>query len=198
MGSGIAIKRAISKYGVENFEKKILKLFSSMNEAYAYEKEFVNEDLVKNSQIYNMTIGGRGGFSHIDVRGKNNPMYGKSELMKEIQSRPEVIAKRSKTARATWKKKYEDGYQNPHKGKHNYWENEEKAAQARDRMSGPRPSIVGDKNPFYGKKHTPETVAKLSNIHKNRKKVQCPHCQKIGDISNMTRWHLDNCKHKET
>lgn len=31
--------------------------------------------------------------------------------------------------------------------------------------------------------------------HKNkRKKIECPHCRKVGDSTNMKRWHFDNCK----
>ena len=28
--------------------------------------------------------------------------------------------------------------------------------------------------------------------------VECPHCHELGGVSNMKRWHFDNCKHKET
>lgn len=28
-------------------------------------------------------------------------------------------------------------------------------------------------------------------------KVECPHCQKIGGITGMARWHFENCKEKE-
>ena len=31
---------------------------------------------------------------------------------------------------------------------------------------------------------------------KNRPKICCPFCNKTGDISNMKRWHFDNCKLK--
>jgi hypothetical protein len=30
--------------------------------------------------------------------------------------------------------------------------------------------------------------------NKKRQQVTCPHCNKIGDSSNMKRWHFDNCK----
>lgn len=63
--------------------------------------------------------------------GNKNPMYGKSELQKEIQSRPEVI-----------KKKLE--------------------------------KLCISKGP--------------QNI------VTCPNCLKIGGISNMKRYHFNNCK----
>jgi len=43
-----------------------------------------------------------------------------------------------------------------------------------------------------------ETRKKLSETNKNKPKSKtiCPHCSKIGSISNMIRWHFDNCKLK--
>lgn len=59
MGSGFALKKAIIKYGVENFKKDIIKFFETEDEAFAYEKEIVNEDMIKNEDCYNIQIGGR-------------------------------------------------------------------------------------------------------------------------------------------
>lgn len=49
-----------------------------------------------------------------------------------------------------------------------------------------------------GKKRTEEQCAKISAGLKGikRKEIQCPHCNKIGDSSNMKRWHFDNCRFK--
>jgi hypothetical protein len=33
---------------------------------------------------------------------------------------------------------------------------------------------------------------------KNREKVQCPHCDKLGDISMMKRWHFEHCRDSKT
>ena len=71
---------------------------------------------------------------------------------------------------------------------------------------------------FSGKTHTEETKKKMSASAKTRKYsaergkkiseankgkyqgptliVDCPHCNKKGDIGNMKRWHFDNCKAK--
>ncbi|QLF81398.1 hypothetical protein FB_0152 [Escherichia phage vB_EcoM_FB] len=91
MGSGKLIKRAILKYGIENFKKEILKFVDSKKEMYELEKELVV--LTENS--YNLKPGGSGGFlkhdnfkgrSHsqktkdimsANNSGKNNPMYGR-------------------------------------------------------------------------------------------------------------------------
>ena len=47
-----------------------------------------------------------------------------------------------------------------------------------------------------GKINTPEAIQKMSETAKNRERVTCPHCNRILDISNATRWHFDNCKEK--
>lgn len=74
MGSGVHIKRAIAKYGVHNFTKTILFEYETAEDAYKKESEIVNEDFIQRSDTYNLTLGGAGGFYHIDQSGENNPM----------------------------------------------------------------------------------------------------------------------------
>lgn len=61
MGSGKYIKRAINKYGIDNFSKKIIKLCSTEKEMIDLEKEIVNEDFLLGN-VYNLKLGGSGGF----------------------------------------------------------------------------------------------------------------------------------------
>lgn len=61
MGSGKVLKRAIKKYGLENFKKDILFEASSSEEMFTKEKELV----VLGPQSYNVKEGGHGGFDHI-------------------------------------------------------------------------------------------------------------------------------------
>ena len=68
MGSGKLIKRAISKYGIENFTKEILFECSNENEMFEVEKAQVT--LCKES--YNLKIGGEGGFDFINKTNLNN------------------------------------------------------------------------------------------------------------------------------
>lgn len=71
MGSGTGIKRAIKKYGVENFEKEILFSLNSEQEMYDKEAEIVTEDFIKKSNVYNMKTGGmRSCVYSQDVRNK--------------------------------------------------------------------------------------------------------------------------------
>ena len=73
--------------------------------------------------------------------------------------------------------------------------------------------LVGNKNPMFGTKLTDEHKEKISKSSKgiskpmteehkknlkchtnNLIKVSCPHCVKVGQLTNMKRWHFDKCK----
>ena len=73
-----------------------------------------------------------------------------------------------------------------------------------------------------GRKHTDEAKAKIGKAHIGKKmsdhnkaqlklanigrpnamagkhfpKIECPHCKKVGGLTAMPRWHMDNCKLK--
>lgn len=61
MGSGKLLKFAYEKYGISNFTKQILNYFNNKQEMYAYERQIVTQDLVKDPMCYNIAIGGNGG-----------------------------------------------------------------------------------------------------------------------------------------
>jgi hypothetical protein len=87
LGSGTAIKKAIAKYGKSSFVREIIKFFDSEKEMYEYEKSFINESVVSSNMTYNQTLGGIGGFSHIDLRGDKNPMKRKETITKLVKNR---------------------------------------------------------------------------------------------------------------
>ena len=62
MGSGTRLWNAYNKYGIENFNKEILKYFNTKEEAFEYESEIVTEQLVNDNNCYNLSVGGKGGF----------------------------------------------------------------------------------------------------------------------------------------
>lgn len=79
-GSGVGLKRAIEKYGKENFTKEIICFCKDENDMYFREKELVT----LNETSYNMTKGGKGGFSHIDSSGDNNVMRKSKEAREKV------------------------------------------------------------------------------------------------------------------
>jgi len=89
LGSGVALNKAIKKYGKDNFKKEVLFIFETEKEMQDKEKELVNELVVNDIQSYNMTFGGEGSWSHIDSSGDNNPNYGKA-LWKKGKSQEEI------------------------------------------------------------------------------------------------------------
>lgn len=58
MGSGVRLKSAIKKYGIENFKKEILNFFETRGEASKYESEMVTESLIRDDSCYNIILGG--------------------------------------------------------------------------------------------------------------------------------------------
>lgn len=76
-GSGSMLLRAYNKYGIENFEKEILKFFDTTDDAFDYEKEIVNETLIKDENCYNIMEGGK--YPKITgmvlVKNKNNENF---------------------------------------------------------------------------------------------------------------------------
>lgn len=57
-GSGVGIKRAINKYGIDKFTKTIIKTFSTRDEARLEEMIVVDEDMVNDPMCYNSVLGG--------------------------------------------------------------------------------------------------------------------------------------------
>lgn len=58
MGSGVMIKKAIKKYGIENFKKEIIQFTEDRRSLILLEKQFINEELLKDKNCYNMVLGG--------------------------------------------------------------------------------------------------------------------------------------------
>lgn len=77
LGSGIALEKAIRKYGKQFFKKEILFVFDNENDMNQKEKELVTESFIASNKNYNKGIGGEGG-SHF--KGKTHSEETKKRL----------------------------------------------------------------------------------------------------------------------
>lgn len=103
MGSGIAIMRAVKKYGKDAFKKEILFVFDSLNLALDHEKILVDEDFVKRSDTYNMVIGGGIPPSR---KGKILPQTNKQKLRGDQRTQAQREASKKHAERMAGRKNY--------------------------------------------------------------------------------------------
>ena len=167
LGSGIAFKKALEKYGEENFSRNIICICYSEEELNQIEYELsVFFDVVESNDWYNLVLGGgvsRGWHPSEETKRKisnttkirladptNHPMYGKQGLIGE--SNPQYgISPKDRMDEETYRQWYE---------KHKlYWEN----------PSTKGTHIWEDKiHPNLGKQMSDELKAKLSTKAKER------------------------------
>jgi hypothetical protein len=91
LGSGKRLQKAIKKYGEKHFKKTILFIFNNPKEMYIKEAELVNIDFLKRKDVYNLKLGGEGGWDHI-----KNSSYFNSE--KHLLNLMEVCKQGAKNA----------------------------------------------------------------------------------------------------
>jgi hypothetical protein len=94
-GSGVGIRRAIAKYGIESFSKSIIAVFESSEEAFAFEAELVTKELVDTPLCYNGVLGGSGLPS-----GADHPHYGKPRSEEVKRRISEACRGRKRDAKA--------------------------------------------------------------------------------------------------
>lgn len=68
-GSGLVLKNAIKKYGIEQFTKIILKFFNTSKEKFDEEAKIITERFLNDPNCYNINYGGYGG-SNAALKGK--------------------------------------------------------------------------------------------------------------------------------
>jgi len=70
-GSGIALQRAIKKYGKEQFQKEIIAFVATREELLEMEKNIITEKIVKDKKSYNMVIGGNSAVDYYRQQGND-------------------------------------------------------------------------------------------------------------------------------
>lgn len=138
IGSGKLLKRAIKKYGRENFIKEILFIFDTPHLMFEKEKEIVDKLFVEANNTYNLLLGGSGGFDHINSTGKN--LYGKNGDMEHGGQylRPGNENKQRLIENGTWeeyKKKVSEGAKRKHANDGFHWTGRKHKESTKEKIS---------------------------------------------------------------
>lgn len=80
MGSGLALKRSIKKYGKENFSKEILTFCENSDKLAELEKLVVDEEFIARIDTYNIKLGGDGGWDYVNSSRLNTSKKSKEQL----------------------------------------------------------------------------------------------------------------------
>lgn len=100
MGSGVHLKNAQEKYGIENFYKEILFDFDNPEDMKAKERELVDEEFLAREDVYNLARGGGDGWKSVNDAGRNlygrngQSGYGGENLIPIHDQSEEIVAKR--------------------------------------------------------------------------------------------------------
>lgn len=107
MGSGKYLKRAIQKYGIDNFRKDILFVFDCKQDMFAKEAELVTEEFIATSNTYNLKPGGSGGNPGIigAFAGKTHSEETKEKIRQSALQQKTTDEKRRKLSENNWSKK---------------------------------------------------------------------------------------------
>lgn len=147
MGSGKLVMAAQEKYGIENFTREYLQVFDNAEDMFKMESELVNEEFIARNDTYNLTLGGNGGWDHINS----------DEEFRKSKNRRAYTAMKN-----TMLIKY--GVENPSQ----IPENRKRISERMKYAHSQNKSLGWTGLEFLGKKHSEETKAKMSEKAKLR------------------------------
>ena len=143
-GSGKCLAKAKEKYGLENFEFKILIDLKNKEEMNLLEKMVVSEEFCKRKDTYNINVGGEGGWTYVndELHCNGNQQWCKNFDKAKINARQEKAVKTQKQNRENYTPEERQAYLQM---KHDI-------------------ALMGFSQSFKGKHHTEETRRKIGKI----------------------------------
>lgn len=166
LGSGILLKKAIKKYGRENFKKEIIEYCENIKQLSKREIYYIKKyKAIENG--YNIAIGGEGGphfKGHKHSKKTKELIKKKQSIMRADKDFVHNMTgyKFSKEAKEKMSKNRKGKYT----GKNNSMFGRKHTEESRKKMSRPQ---FGEDNGMYGKHHTEETKKKLREANKGKK-----------------------------
>jgi hypothetical protein len=222
--SGKALKRSIKKHGKEFFKREIIKFFTNKQDMFAFENLIINMDVTNDINSYNIAPGGSGGYRNISKEGKiriSNSRKNKV-VVKDLENNilcvdRDVFLKNSALVGNTKGKILVKDKDN------NFMSVDKDDKRLLNGILSPstkgfvlamdtatNKKVMVSTEDFYsdskyvghtfGCVQTKEANIKrslaLKGLQKPKRAVAvCPFCNKIVDVANLKRWHLNNCKY---
>ena len=195
IGTGTLLKRAIKKYGKQNFVKIIIADYSTRKEASDHEKLAVTMVQVECDECYNLKTGGlnEATFKHTpEARKKiSDAQIGKPSGRKGFKHSEETKLK----MKQWWidnpmSMKDREKVSKTFKGRIHSEESKEKMKIIANERSTPeyrewyRINNTGEKNPMFGKTHSAETLLKMSKSHSGENHPLAKKCIIFGIVYN--------------
>lgn len=176
---GFILTEAIQKYGSQNFSIELIEEVESAERAYELEIYYIREYNTKAPNGYNLTDGGDGIFGwepteeyrkQCSIRtkelhkDKKVGMYGKNHSEDTKKKMSDIMKEKDKSWLLGRKHNDEtkEKISNSHKGK-------VLSDLTKKKISENHHDVSGEKNPMYGKKHSPETIEKIRKKALERK-----------------------------
>lgn len=160
IGSGLILKRAINKYGIDNFTREIVQYFSDVKYAFRLEAAIVTPELVADPHCYNIAVGGNGGYTTCGYTDEQRKEY--YNKIKEAQRNSEKFKSRDLQWSVEQRKRHSikmSGQNNPMYGKNcEDYMTQEAIKIKREKVSGMNSSSK-----------RPEVREKMSNSKKGKK-----------------------------
>jgi hypothetical protein len=194
------VKLAISKYGIHFFKKKILKIFSTREDAIDMEIKLHEKfDVDKNPTFFNRCKQSKWGYNCTGeiLRGKSYEEILGSERAKELKLKRSLVAKN----------KDNSGIKNPMFGKKHTDEMKRKLSESRQGKNHPAYGMKWITNGIESVKIYPDTIVIPENWYFGRTfssnkgieepKYQCIHCLGMFNPGNLKRWHGEKCKQQK-
>jgi hypothetical protein len=188
IGSGIAIKRSIKKYGRDAFEMNIICFCFNLEEMISKEAEYVNEEWVSRKDTYNLQTGG---LNYGILCEESKRKISKSISEAHARGVYENVNREYLPLKEEVKNKISETLKNRYKDIPHH-------------TIGSTPWNKGKRglqvawNKGTGKEKPPKKERVAWNKNKKMPQEECIYCGKQTSLVNLKRWHNDNCKHRLT
>lgn len=175
LGSGILLRKAIKKYGIENFKVELLQSAETLKELNSLEIEFIEKyNCAHDSSFYNLSKGGDGGdtVSYLTplekryfYKNRPNGMTGKKHSEETIKKISESLKGKKKGIPKSeeHKRKISEGNKGKHTGRESSFKGKKHTEDSKEKI---RQSRLGKPSPRKGVELSSETIKKISESKK--------------------------------